>query len=94
MKLSNWIRFTWDLTKLPAFENHLPEHYEIAPATAEDLKELRKIISTSFVSRSNVESRSSGSDGANRVVVRPGVVHLPPALSWRCGMELGLSVQL
>ena len=49
MKLSNWIRFTWDLTKLPAFENHLPEHYEIAPATAEDEKELRKIISTSFV---------------------------------------------
>ena len=49
MKLSNWIRFTWDLTRLPSFENPLPEHYEIGPATAEDEKELRKIISSSFV---------------------------------------------
>ena len=49
MKLSNWIRFTWDLTRLPSFENTLPEHYEIGPATAEDEMELRKIISSSFV---------------------------------------------
>ncbi|HEX4640489.1 MAG TPA: GNAT family N-acetyltransferase [Chthoniobacterales bacterium] len=49
MKLSNWIRFTWDLTQLPAFENPLPEHYEIGPATTDDEMELRKIISTSFV---------------------------------------------
>lgn len=49
MKLSNWIRFTWDLTRLPSFENPLPEHYEIAAATGEDEKELRKIISSSFV---------------------------------------------
>ena len=49
MKLSNWIRFTWDLTQLPAFESALPEHYEIGPATAEDEMELRKIISSSFV---------------------------------------------
>jgi predicted N-acetyltransferase YhbS len=49
MKLSNWIRFTWDLSQLPSFENPLPEHYEIGPATAEDEKELRKIISSSFV---------------------------------------------
>jgi hypothetical protein len=49
MKLSNWIRFTWDLTQLPAFKNELPEHYEIGPATADDEKELRKIISSSFV---------------------------------------------
>jgi RimJ/RimL family protein N-acetyltransferase len=49
MKLSNWIRFTWDLTQLPAFENTLPEHYEIGPATPEDEMELRKIISSSFV---------------------------------------------
>jgi predicted GNAT family acetyltransferase len=49
MKLSNWIRFTWDLTQLPVFENALPEHYEIGLATAEDETELRKIISTSFV---------------------------------------------
>ena len=49
MKLSNWIRFTWDLTQLPAFENGLAEHYEIGPATAEEEMELRKIISSSFV---------------------------------------------
>jgi predicted GNAT family acetyltransferase len=49
MKLSNWIRFTWDLTQLPRFEESLPEHYEIGPATAEDEMELRKIISSSFV---------------------------------------------
>ena len=49
MKLSNWIKFTWDLAQLPVFENSLPEHYEIAPATADEEKELRKIISSSFV---------------------------------------------
>jgi ribosomal protein S18 acetylase RimI-like enzyme len=49
MKLSNWIQFRWDLTRLPAFDSPLPEHYEITRATAEDETELRKIISTSFV---------------------------------------------
>jgi GNAT superfamily N-acetyltransferase len=49
MKLSNWIRFTWDLSQLPAFQNSLPERYEIGPATGDDEMELRKIISSSFV---------------------------------------------
>jgi GNAT superfamily N-acetyltransferase len=49
MNLSNWIRFRWDLTQLPSFANELPEHYEIGSATADDEKELRKIISSSFV---------------------------------------------
>jgi GNAT superfamily N-acetyltransferase len=49
MKLSNWIRFSWDLTKLPQFDAALPEHYEIGAATAEDEKELRKVISSAFV---------------------------------------------
>jgi hypothetical protein len=49
MNLSNWIRFRWDLTQLPQFENQLAEHYEIGTATAEDEKEVRKIISSSFV---------------------------------------------
>jgi len=49
MKLSNWIRFRWDLTTLPPFDAALPEHYEIGPATAEDETELRKVISSSFV---------------------------------------------
>jgi hypothetical protein len=49
MNLSNWIRFTWDLNRLPAFDTELPEHYEIGTATADDETELRKVISTSFV---------------------------------------------
>ena len=49
MNLSNWIRFRWDLTRLPKFDAELPEHYEIGPATAEDEVELRKVISSSFV---------------------------------------------
>jgi GNAT superfamily N-acetyltransferase len=49
MKLVNWVRFTWDLTKLSSIEAALPEHYEIVSATAEDEKELRKVITTSFV---------------------------------------------
>lgn len=49
MNLSNWIRFSWDLTQLPTFPNQLPEHYEIGPATVEDEMELRKVISSSFV---------------------------------------------
>jgi len=49
MKLSNWIRFTWDLTQLPTFETALGEHYEIGTATVDDAMELRKIISSSFV---------------------------------------------
>src|SRR3954469_6744865 len=49
MKVSAWIRFRWDLTRLPRFDSLLPEHYEITTATAEDEVELRKIISSSFV---------------------------------------------
>jgi ribosomal protein S18 acetylase RimI-like enzyme len=49
MKPINWIKFTWDLTKLSCDDPELPEHYEIALATAEDEKEVRKVISSSFV---------------------------------------------
>ena len=49
MNLSNWIRFRWDLTRLPKFDAALPEHYEIIPASGEDETELRKIITSSFV---------------------------------------------
>jgi len=48
MKLINWIHFTWDLTDLPRSEGVLPEHYEITPATADDEKELRRVITSSF----------------------------------------------
>jgi len=49
MKLINWTRFTWDLTKLPLVDAKLPEHYRIAPATNNDEKELRKVFSSSFL---------------------------------------------
>ena len=49
MKLVNWVRFSWDLTKLPPLDCKLPEHYEIAPASREDETELRKVISRSIV---------------------------------------------
>ncbi len=48
MKLINWIHFTWDLTELPRSEADLPEHYEITTATADDEKELRRVIASSF----------------------------------------------
>jgi hypothetical protein len=49
MKLVNWVRFSWDLTKLPPLDCQLPEHYEIAPTSQEDESELRKVISRSIV---------------------------------------------
>lgn len=48
MKLDNWVRFTWDVTKLPPLAATLPEHYEISPAGPEDEKELRRVILSSF----------------------------------------------
>jgi hypothetical protein len=49
MKLLKWIRFTWDLTKLPVSDAALPQHYAIAPAGAEDEQGLRKVFSSSFL---------------------------------------------
>jgi len=49
MKLVNWVRFSWDLTKLPPLSCELPEHYTIAPTPPEDESELRKVISRSIV---------------------------------------------
>jgi hypothetical protein len=47
--INDWVRFTWDLTTLPAFETELPEHYQVGQLTGSDEKELRKVISSSFV---------------------------------------------
>ncbi len=49
MKLVHWVRFTWDLAKLPPLTCKLPQHYQIAPATREEENELRQVISRSFV---------------------------------------------
>jgi GNAT superfamily N-acetyltransferase len=49
MKMLNWVRFTWDLKKLPSCDLKLPAHYQIAPATVGDERELRKVYSSSFL---------------------------------------------
>jgi hypothetical protein len=49
MKLLGWVRFTWDLTKLPAITSELPEHYQVGPATHNDELALRKVFSSSFM---------------------------------------------
>ncbi|CAN5160239.1 hypothetical protein BH20VER2_BH20VER2_12510 [soil metagenome] len=49
MRPINWLRFTWDLEARPSpAPRKLPEHYEITAVGPEDLKELRRVITTSF----------------------------------------------
>ena len=49
MKLLNWVQFAWDLNKLPPLDLHMPEHYQITLATADDEQGVRKVISSSLV---------------------------------------------
>jgi GNAT superfamily N-acetyltransferase len=49
MKLLNWVQFTWDLTEFSHLGPSLPEHYQIAPVTKENEKELRKTFSSAFL---------------------------------------------
>jgi hypothetical protein len=49
MKLLNWVRFTWDLSTLPSGPVELPRHYQITPATNDDEKAVRKVLSCSFL---------------------------------------------
>jgi len=48
MKLVRWMRFTWDLPKLPAVKNELESHYHIRVATHDDEKSVRSVISSAF----------------------------------------------
>jgi Acetyltransferase (GNAT) family len=48
MKLLNWVRFTWDLNTLPSTVN-LPPHYKIDPVAKEREKEVRGVLSRSFL---------------------------------------------
>ena len=48
MRLVQWVRFTWDLDKLPAFATALPEHYHFAEVGRPNEKELRDVIARSF----------------------------------------------
>lgn len=48
MKLVRWVRFNWDLEKLPAIGEALPAHYHFAPAKPENQADVREVISRSF----------------------------------------------
>ena len=48
MKHSSWVRFQWDLSACPADGSPLPARYQIAPASAHDAQQLRKLFSTAF----------------------------------------------
>ena len=48
MKLVRWVRFNWDLEKLPALGEALPAHYHFAPAKPDDEDDVREVISRSF----------------------------------------------
>lgn len=48
MKLIRWVRFTWNLEKLPPLGIALPKHYHFVPATRADEAELRTVITRSF----------------------------------------------
>src|ERR1700746_1356046 len=49
MNLLNGARFTWDLNALPSVPVELPNHYQITPASNDDEKAVRKVISCSFL---------------------------------------------
>jgi acetyltransferase (GNAT) family protein len=49
MKLLNWVRFSWDLSVISPTPVDLPSHYAITPASTEDEKEVRKVLSCSFL---------------------------------------------
>ena len=38
MKLVRWRRFTWELSKLPALEKPLPDHYHVRSALRDEEK--------------------------------------------------------
>jgi hypothetical protein len=48
MKLTHWVRFTWDLQQLPQLGIALPDHYHFRDAESADEKDLRAVISRSF----------------------------------------------
>lgn len=48
MKLVRWMRFTWDLSKLPALNSTAAANYPIRVATHDDEKSVRSVISSAF----------------------------------------------
>ncbi|MEO8439329.1 MAG: GNAT family N-acetyltransferase [Spartobacteria bacterium] len=48
MKLVKWVRFSWDLSRLPMPAAALPPHYSFGAAARADERELRNVIRRSF----------------------------------------------
>ncbi|MGC3991709.1 MAG: GNAT family N-acetyltransferase [Chthoniobacteraceae bacterium] len=48
MKLVRWMRFSWDLSKLPAEKNPLDARYRIRVATKEEEPVVRNVIHSAF----------------------------------------------
>ncbi|HEY2800934.1 MAG TPA: GNAT family N-acetyltransferase [Chthoniobacterales bacterium] len=48
MKLAQWVRFTWDLEKLPPTGVALPPHYNFSAGGPDDETELRAVITRAF----------------------------------------------
>jgi GNAT superfamily N-acetyltransferase len=49
MKMLSWVQFAWDLSTLDDVDPAIPAHYQIAPATKNDEKEIRKVFATAFL---------------------------------------------
>jgi predicted N-acetyltransferase YhbS len=48
MKLVRWRRFTWELSKLPAVEKPLPDHYHVRSALRDEEKVVSNVIMSAF----------------------------------------------
>ncbi len=48
MKLVRWMRFTWELNKLPPLKSEAASHYLIRAAAQDDAKNVRGVISSAF----------------------------------------------
>ena len=48
MKLVRWMRFTWELSKLPPLDTRLSDHYQVRPAEREEEKIVSDVIFRAF----------------------------------------------
>lgn len=49
MKLVRWSRFTWNLSKIPPLNTvSVPAHYNVRPATRDEVKQVKEVISSAF----------------------------------------------
>ena len=74
MKLVQWVRFTWDLDKLPAIAPVLPLHYHFDEVSQPNEREVRAVIARSLAhdtTRARPAHDPSPRSGAGRRNVRP-----------------------